>query len=309
MCEIHNQKKTMKRIIYLVGILLTIVLGAYFQYVYCCGSCSKLAEKNQKIIKPKNLSNFTISTNGFSVNSDENFNFSPSSFEIDSPISEKIEGTIGELKEYFLDKPNKRLEIKGYYANFEKNNSVFPNLGLARANAVKKYLISKGFNNSKINIFGELTDKISSETDLLRGGVSYKINSINEEEQSKKIKKLEEFGNELKKNPITLYFNTGESYINLSHSERIKIQKINEYLNQVEGARLLVVGHTDNTGNRENNKALGEKRAVFVKNYFIKNGFLSSIIDVDSKGQDEPIDSNETEEGKAKNRRVEVTIK
>lgn len=306
----------MKRLLYLLAILLIIVLGAYFQYLCCCNNANSCKDNKKQVAVAKkqtkplaNLAAFNVKDGDFSINSNENFNFSPSSFKINGSVSEKIKGTIGQLKNYFVDKPSKYLNIKGYYADFETNNSVFPNLGLARANAVKKYFIDQGFNHSQINILSELTDKITPEMSLLKGMTAYEITTLDAEGQSNRLKSLKEFGDDLKKNPITLYFDTGASYINLSLEERSKVQKINEYLNQVEDSRLLIVGHTDNTGNAEANKALGEKRATFVKNYFVKNGFLAKKIEVDSKGQNSPIDTNDTEEGRAKNRRVEVTIK
>lgn len=303
----------MKRVLYLLAILLTIVLGAYFQYHYCCNPSTSKSNVTPAVTNPVkdlgSLANFSLKDGNFSIKSDGNFDFLPSSFSIHQPISAKIQGTIGELKKYLSDKPNKYLDVKGYYADFEKNNSVFPNLGLARANAVKKYLVAQGLNGSRINIFGELTDKLSSKIKLFKGLASYGISTFDEEAQSNRLKDLKAFGENVKKNPIMLYFNTGESYINLSAEERSKIQKINEYLNQVKDSRLLIVGHTDNTGDKNNNKILGEKRAIFVKDYFVKNGFSSEKIDVESKGQEVPIATNETAEGKAKNRRVEVTIK
>lgn len=303
----------MKKLFYVFAILLIIALGAYFQYCYCCNSSVNKSDVTPVVKNPVkdlgNLINFSFKDGNFSINSNENFNFKPSSFDIHQPISEKMQTTVGELKNYFSNKPNKYLDIKGYYADFEKNNSVFPNLGLARANAVKKYFIDQGFKHNQINIFGELTNRLLPEALLFKGLTSYGVSTLDTEGVSNRLKNLKAFAENVKKNPITLYFNTGESYINLSTEERNKIQKMNEYLNQVEDSHLLLIGHTDNTGDRNKNKILGEKRAIFVKDYFVKNGFPSKNIDVESKGQEVPITTNETEEGRAKNRRVEVTIK
>jgi OmpA-OmpF porin, OOP family len=69
-----------------------------------------------------------------------------------------------------------------------------------------------------------------------------------------------------------------------------------------------VEGHTDNTGNAAANKALSEKRAKSVKAYLVSKGVPGARIATMGYGQTKPIASNDTEEGKAQNRRVEVLI-
>ena len=69
-----------------------------------------------------------------------------------------------------------------------------------------------------------------------------------------------------------------------------------------------IVGHTDNTGQRETNMRLGQERADFAKAYLMRNGIPENRINATSKGSDEPIASNATEEGKAKNRRTVITL-
>lgn len=84
---------------------------------------------------------------------------------------------------------------------------------------------------------------------------------------------------------------------------------ISKYLENVKDASVLIVGHSDNVGNRESNVILVQKRADFAKNYLIKNGIENSRISTESKGPDEPAGDNTTAEGKASNRRVVITIK
>lgn len=72
--------------------------------------------------------------------------------------------------------------------------------------------------------------------------------------------------------------------------------------------RLLIEGHTDNTGGEEKNKTLSIARANAVKEYLVKRGIDASRIKTVGYGESKPIASNETVEGKALNRRVELTI-
>lgn len=303
----------MKQIFYVIAIIATILIGTYLQWTYCCNGCKKDCKVATEELKTTemvgNFKDFSIKDGSFSVNSDNNFNFLPSSYAIAAPVAQGLNGTIAQLKEYLKDKDHKYVTIKGYYGDFEKNNSIFPNLGVARANAVKKYFVANGINHKYLETVGELTNSIKKGQSLLKGIVSYRIETLDDKSISDRLAALKLFGEELKKNPIILYFETGVSYISLSAEERIKMKNISDYLSKIEGAELLVIGHTDNTGDADANKALSGKRADFVKKYFTRNGFESDIIETIARGQEQPIDKNDTEEGRAKNRRVEVTIK
>lgn len=66
-----------------------------------------------------------------------------------------------------------------------------------------------------------------------------------------------------------------------------------------------IIGHTDNDGDGNSNMALSKKRAESVKNYLVSKGISASRLQTDGKGESEPVASNSTAEGKARNRRVE----
>jgi len=68
------------------------------------------------------------------------------------------------------------------------------------------------------------------------------------------------------------------------------------------------VGHTDNTGKVETNKALSQKRADAVKAYLVSKNIAESRLTATGMGQDEPIADNKTAAGRAKNRRVELKL-
>lgn len=70
--------------------------------------------------------------------------------------------------------------------------------------------------------------------------------------------------------------------------------------------RLLVVGHTDSTGSFQTNVRLSEQRAITVANLFKQLGIGADRIYYKGAGDTEPVDSNLTEQGRARNRRVEV---
>lgn len=83
----------------------------------------------------------------------------------------------------------------------------------------------------------------------------------------------------------------------------------NTYMFHNSGAGLLITGHTDARGSDEYNQALGYRRAKSVQNYFESKGIPANKISIQSKGEKEPAVNNNTDEGRAKNRRAIVTIK
>ena len=80
------------------------------------------------------------------------------------------------------------------------------------------------------------------------------------------------------------------------------------FLSENPEVRIRIVGHTDSVGSRRDNQKLSEGRSEAVKDEMIQRGIDPSRIETDGKGEDEPVATNETEEGRALNRRVEFTI-
>lgn len=71
---------------------------------------------------------------------------------------------------------------------------------------------------------------------------------------------------------------------------------------------LKIEGHTDNVGSDEKNMILSQKRADAVKTYLIKRGVASTYLETYGYGETKPVDTNDTPQGRQKNRRVEMTI-
>ncbi len=69
--------------------------------------------------------------------------------------------------------------------------------------------------------------------------------------------------------------------------------------------RILITGHTDSDGSDSYNVQLSKRRAAALVRFFELNGLAKSRIEIDFKGEKEPIDRNDTDDGKQKNRRVD----
>ncbi|QQA43449.1 OmpA family protein [Pelagovum pacificum] len=79
-------------------------------------------------------------------------------------------------------------------------------------------------------------------------------------------------------------------------------------LNQYPSTSVTVIGHTDNTGEAAYNQNLSRNRAQAVTASLVTNGVAPGRINTVGRGEDEPIATNLTEEGRAQNRRVEIII-
>ena len=309
-----------KKTSYVLGILLTIILGTILYYFLCCSlCCDKNSRKHnkpvetQKVEEPKAIEAtknafFISDANGdFNVEIQDNFNFKTSSFVILDSVSEHVANGVEKLKEYLLANPLKTIDITGYYKSDEDNNSAYPNLGLARANAVKNYFVLHGVPAKQIDTYGKLNDDIiPDETKTLFGPLKFGILTGDAEDTSS-LDALKQACDSVRANPLVLYFESGQAAINLTTAQRQKIADISHCVDKL-GVKVQVVGHTDNTGDANNNVVLGQQRADFAKVYLTRNGILEGNIETSSKGPNEPIADNATEEGRAKNRRTVVTI-
>ncbi|MDP2829756.1 MAG: OmpA family protein [Sulfuricellaceae bacterium] len=101
-----------------------------------------------------------------------------------------------------------------------------------------------------------------------------------------------------------IYFDTGKS--DIKPESKPTIAEIEKMLRQNPKLKLLVVGHTDIDGSLESNMKLSSDRAASVVKALIENKIQASRLKSGGVGPYCPVDSNRTEGGKAKNRRVEL---
>ena len=92
----------------------------------------------------------------------------------------------------------------------------------------------------------------------------------------------------------------------LSDAAKASLAEFAEVLKATADADVAILGHTDNVGSEKANQSVSEKRAKAVANFLVEQGVESQIKDVFGMSYNQPIASNDTEEGKAQNRRVEV---
>ena len=83
------------------------------------------------------------------------------------------------------------------------------------------------------------------------------------------------------------------------------LNNVAESLRLLPKVRVKILGHTDSVGNRSYNQKLSYRRALSVKQYLVSFGIDPSRFEAEGKGEDEPIASNKTREGRRQNRRIE----
>lgn len=94
----------------------------------------------------------------------------------------------------------------------------------------------------------------------------------------------------------------------LTAEAKANLEKLVPVLNNYENTNIVIYGYTDSTGKVEYNLALSGKRAASVKAYLATKGVDGNRIETKGLGIEDPIASNETAEGRSKNRRVEFAI-
>jgi len=94
----------------------------------------------------------------------------------------------------------------------------------------------------------------------------------------------------------------------LSEASKQNLIELAETLKQYEETNILVEGHTDDTGSDDYNMDLSRRRAYSVEDFLTGNGIEKKRMEITAYGEMQPAASNDTDEGRQQNRRVEVAI-
>lgn len=185
---------------------------------------------------------------------------------------------------------NSLLEINGLYYSDETSDAS-DNIGLERAHNVLKLLDNVG--EDRVRIGSNVKGDSCLHTEL---------NNLITFRYARNTEKIKEVNDK-----TIIYFPYGSS-------QKLDDGEVEAYLDDVvarvkkSGESIKLTGHTDSDSSEAFNLRLGEKRAIVIQDYLIKKGLIPSKVIVTSRGEKDPIASNETEEGKAKNRRTELQI-
>lgn len=311
------RKESLILIILFVGWLIT---GAFICKKYICGASPEIVEKiipaapvNTPVTaapvtkaEPYKLGAWNIADGRlYTERSPDHFRFRDSKVDYLAPTA-GLNTSVNKTADYLKNNSNRSLDITGYYREPEKNNSIYPNLGLARAEKVKNMMLGLGVASNQISTTGiKLPDARWYKNNTMDKGIEFGFSEL-----KKNDPRIAEIKNRLFGKPITLYFATNSDNINLNAQQRKDFADLNYYLGRVPSAKLEIGGHTDNIGDKSYNVNLSKERAEFAADYLTQRGGIAKNRMVSQGyGPDKPSGSNATADGRQKNRRVEVILK
>jgi OmpA-OmpF porin, OOP family len=282
--------------------LITLLwfLAGIWWYAGCskCTSCTTSTPEPAITTNNLSLPGFSVSDGNWALNNSDNLKFGLSG---NTPVySASITKSMDSLVAYAKANPGKTITITGHYVSNEKNNTTFENLGFARAEEIKKWLVAKGVSDKNVLTKSQLdANLVLNPADTLIGGISMAINAIIETPAAAKDDLFA---------PRTVYFNTGKNVLNVDADLKKYLQNAAAYLQAHTDKKLMVTGYTDNVGDANKNLQLSVNRAAFVKTELAKQNIDASKIESNGKGITEPAADNATADGRAKNRRVTIQL-
>jgi len=102
------------------------------------------------------------------------------------------------------------------------------------------------------------------------------------------------------------FFDSGKSV--LKADGKAKLDDLTGKVKAINLEVIIAVGHTDSDGSDASNQSLSVRRAEAVKAYLVSKGIEKNRVYTEGKGEKQPVADNKTNEGKAKNRRVEIEV-
>jgi OOP family OmpA-OmpF porin len=180
--------------------------------------------------------------------------------------------------------------------------------------------IIKNYQNAILKIGGKkiYTDDTYGYFELTKNGKIYKIKvaCTNSSDYMLYVLEMEPMVQEITANEmldalnkdgfiaLNILFETGKSAI--QKESLLIVEQIFEMLKGNENLKISIEGHTDNVGDAASNKKLSNDRANSVMNALVANGIDKARLSSVGWGQEKPVADNRTDEGRAKNRRVEI---
>jgi OOP family OmpA-OmpF porin len=292
---------------------------------------------------PPGADGFTIADDTFfRISFPRNFSFAKSG---SNANMNALGGPIDPLITYLKANRGRTLTITGYYTSAETNSTTFPNLGMARAEGMKQYLVQQGIQAASLTTKGtERNLPATAKGDSLVGGLDFAFGgtepvaeesveteltvskpaetspaststtatstaallTLTESVTEKELAEAQKFTSIYKS--MDLYFQLGEATFIKTDETKKFFDEAAKVLNANPGKKLLLTGYTDDKGPEEMNLQLSRDRANDVKARIRKSGVKSEQIEVRAKGELEPKADNSTLSGRKANRRVTVVV-
>ena len=252
----------------------------YVHHIKTCPNC----DAPKTIETPKTLALFDDGKNVFG-------NFEAFDFDLNSSTPKRTDDNqllLQKIADYLKDNSKKKLHITGVYRANAENNVP---LGIARAKSIANIFTQIGLDTTRL-----IYDSKPIADKQWTGGIAFDIENAVITEQDLQAIVISDANFESNSD----VFVPTDDFVRLCAA-------LKNYVAQRPSTTMTIIGHTDNQGADVANLALGLRRANAVKQYFEQQG-VAMVIKTTSKGESNPIADNATDEGRAKNRRVETLL-
>lgn len=173
-------------------------------------------------------------------------------------------------------------------------------LSLKRAQSVADYLVATGANEEAIRVIGRGSREPIASNETLEGRMENRRVDILLVAEVRSLDTLVF--------PGLALFDRKSAELNESGMALLEEQRLNSKELFEDAIYVEIVGHTDSKGSEEDNMVLSEQRANTVRDYLVSKGLDTNIVITAGEGETMPIADNDTDEGRAKNRRVEILV-
>ena len=269
---------------------------------------------------------FIVSDGNFQTKSDNSIIFELSDWEPTIPM--QALSSLKSVALYLANNSEKKLILTGRFGTNELNDSDFPNNGIARAEAIKKELVSYGAPENLIEVKADSLAEMSLTCGKIMTALDFNFEKQNEIAQINPVKQTElketKTDNNISTDQVETTIKTESTFQEdktfiIFYKENTFKPKVDEevdsylksltkHLKEHPKYRLLLMGHTDNVGDKSKHFNFGKYRARKLRDVLLNYNIEKRRIKTDSKGSSKPLGSNSNSEGRTQNRRVEITI-
>ncbi len=195
-----------------------------------------------------------------------------------------------------FDKKKNVLKITGLYYPDEEYNGKFENLGLARADQIRRKMFDRGYRKS-----------IHIDSRMLEGTIEDKESAFKAADFDKVDFESMAARVEERDGKIIFYFPFNSDDPKINPNIRLYLSEMVEDMKDGNDA-IYLSGHTDNVGEDDVNMGVSQQRADAIKTLLVSYGIDEGRITTEAFGETQPQADNDTDRGRALNRRVELIL-
>lgn len=293
-------------------LLLSWMAGSTYYYVchirkHCCGGCEAISDMTMDELTAIPSASFQVQGAEETIGSDQGIRFARN--ESIAVVAAQADSALHQITDYLQAHPEQLLHITGWYDDSEKNNSLLASLGRARAEAVKQHLVGLGVPEDQVGTGERSSIDLTFGGDTLFNGLTLRVvDDLPPQSLAARPDTLKMLESRLRGTAQRVYFETGATTLTMTDTLTRYLEDVRQYLAAYPQRSIMLTGHTDNVGRAAKNMTYGQERADFTKTKLSELGIRPEQIKTRSEGELRPIASNQTSEGRSKNRRVEITL-